>query len=227
MGFPTRLLSKGEELILDLRPHWIAFVPWVALALLVAAADLVLLQFLPADWPSWIEYALLIVGLIVILRYPVPRVVRWSTSHFVVTSKRVIHRSGLLARQSMEIPLANINDVRFHQSLVERMIGAGDLTIESAGERGQETFSDVRRPEFVQKTIYEMSEEAARRSAEAAAPTMQFASPATAARPPTSPASSPAPQLVADEVAKLDDLRRRGIISEEEFARQKARLLGP
>jgi hypothetical protein len=85
----------------------------------------------------------------------------------------------------------------------ERMIGAGDLTLESPGTFGQENFSDVRHPEQVQKTIYEMNEANQRRMA--------------------APAAAPS---LADELAKLDRLRDDGVISNEEFESQKARLLG-
>ena len=105
----------------------------------------------------------------------------------------------------MEIPLENISDVRFNQTVFERAIGAGDLTLESPGTFGQENFSDVRRPERVQKTIYEMNEANRRRMT----------------GPPEGPAS------VADELDKLHRLRHDGVITEQEFETQKARLLGP
>jgi uncharacterized membrane protein YdbT with pleckstrin-like domain len=107
----------------------------------------------------------------------------------------------------MEVPLNRINDVRFQQSILERMVGAGDLVIESAGTQGQEVFSDIRQPEHMQRTIYERAEarEAAGRAPAAPQP----------------PAASP-----TEELARLADLRDRGVLSEEEFQAQKARLLG-
>ena len=103
----------------------------------------------------------------------------------------------------MEIPLENISDVRFSQSVFERMIGGGDLILESAGEFGQQSFTNIRRPEYVQKTIYEMNEANLRR--------MQ--------------APTTAPGSVAEELAKLDRLRDEGILSDAEFEAEKARLL--
>jgi hypothetical protein len=103
----------------------------------------------------------------------------------------------------MEIPLENISDVRFSQGVFERIIGAGDLVLESAGEFGQETFTNIRHPEAVQKTIYEMNESNLRRMQVPAAP----------------------PASIADELAKLDRLRDEGVITEDEFEAQKARLL--
>ena len=76
------------------------------------------------------------------------------TTHFVVTSDRVIFREGVLRRRGIEIPLGRVNNVLFEQSIFERVIGAGDLMMESGGERGQQTFSDVRNPDRVQNVIH-------------------------------------------------------------------------
>jgi uncharacterized membrane protein YdbT with pleckstrin-like domain len=204
MPFPRRLLSEGEELVLDLRPHWIALVMPVLETLVILAAAILALIYMPESWPTWVRWATVIVGIALFAWGPLRRIVAWATSHFVLTSDRVIHRAGWFAKRSMEIPLENISDVRFNQTVFERMIGAGDLTLESPGTFGQENFSDVRHPEQVQKTIYEMNEANQRR----------MAAPASAA------------PSVADELAKLDRLRDDGVISVEEFESQKARLLG-
>ena len=98
------------------------------------------------------------VAVFVLIWFPVRKFIAWVTSYFVVTSDRVIHREGWIAKRSMEIPLEAINDVRFHQGVFERMIGAGDLIISSASEFGREVFGDIRNPEHVQKTIYQQGE---------------------------------------------------------------------
>jgi uncharacterized membrane protein YdbT with pleckstrin-like domain len=202
MAFPRRLLSEGEELVMDLRPHWIALVAPLAETALILAAVVVALVYAPDTWPSWTRWAIVIVGLALFLIHPLRLIVAWATSHFVVTTNRVIHRSGWFAKQSMEIPLENISDVKFTQSVFERVIGAGDLILESPGTFGQEKFGDVRKPERVQKSIYEMTEATQQRRSGA----------------------GPAPSL-ADELAKLDRLRDEGVLSEAEFQAQKARLL--
>ncbi len=205
MGFPRRLLIEGEELVLDLRPHWIALVGPGVVTLLVVAAWAVLLPRVPTGTlHAPLFWALVVAGAAVLLAYPVRRAVRWATSHFVVTSDRVIHREGLVAKSSMEIPLEAINDVRFRQGIFERLIGAGDLVLESAGEHGRQVFSDVRDPEHVQKTIYHQGELNQQRMARGA---------------------PPAPS-VATELERLADLRDRGVLTEEEFRAQKARILG-
>lgn len=203
MPFPRRLLAEGEELVLDLRPHWIALVwPLTEIALDVAGVVLILV-YMPDSWPAWVRWLVVALGAGLIAFSALPKIVAWATSHFVVTTDRVIHREGWFAKRSMEIPLENISDVRFSQSVFERIIGGGDLILESAGEYGQQSFTNIRRPEYVQKTIYEMNEANLRR--------MQ--------------APAPGVGSVADELDKLDRLRDEGLLSDEEFEAQKARLL--
>jgi uncharacterized membrane protein YdbT with pleckstrin-like domain len=202
MAFPRRLLSEGEELVMDLRPHWIALVFPLAETALLVAAVVAALVYVPDSWPAWSRWAIVAAGVVLFLIHPLRRIVAWATSHFVVTSDRVIHRSGWFAKQSMEIPLENISDVKFNQSVFERVIGAGDLILESPGTFGQEVFGDVRKPEHVQKSIYEMTEANQRRM--------------------RGPGQAPS---MADELAKLDRLRDEGVLSEDEFQVQKARLL--
>ena len=204
MPFPRRLLSEGEDLIFDLRPHWIALAFPVAETVLIVIAVALGLAYMPSSWPTWVRWALVAAGLVLFLLHPLRRIVAWATSHFVLTTDRLIHRSGWFAKESMEVPLENINDVRFSQTVFERTIGAGDLRIESAGEFGQQRFTDIRDPEKVQKTIYEANEANQGRM--------------------RGPASSGS---VADELGKLDRLRDEGVITEQEFQAQKARLLNP
>ena len=210
MAFPRRLLADHEELILDLRPHWIALVlPTLAAILILVAEIVIFANFDPPRLVAWIAW---IAGVVLFLAIPVRALLAYVTSHFVVTSDRVIHRSGWLAKRSMEMPLERINDVRFQQSVLERAVGAGDLIIESGGEYGQNHFSDIRHPEDVQKLIYEKSEENQQRMER------------VAEGPDTEPVTTEASPL--DEIERLASMKKRGLISEEEFETQKRRLLG-
>ena len=207
MPFPRRLLMRGEEVLLDLRPHWISLAAPLLVTVLVLVLWLVALPRIAGgegsarDFLLWVTIA---AGL-VILVYPVWAFIRWATSHFVVTTDRVISRHGLLARESMEIPLEAVSDVRFRQGVLERTIGAGDLIFESAGERGRQVFSNVRDPEGVQRTIHEAREANQRRG---------FSGPPRQAR-----------ASVSEELERLADLRDRGVLNEQEFQAEKSRLL--
>ena len=155
MAFPRRLLVEGEELIIDLRPHWIAL---VMPAIATVATIVVMLLLYRAFDVDILDIVVGVAGTLFLLAYPVRRLVDWLTSHFVVTSDRIIHRRGFIAKYSMEVPLEAINDVRFEQGILDRMIGAGTLVVQSASEAGRQVFDHIRSPEDVQKTIYHQGE---------------------------------------------------------------------
>ena len=152
----------------------------------------------------------------------VGRVLRWSTTHFVLTTERLIFRSGVVAKFGREIPLERINDVTFSQSLFERLIGAGDLLLESAGEHGQSRFDNIRDPEAVQLEIYRQMEANDRRRAGYATTQPH---PAVADRTPTPPTRDPRTPSALDDLERLANLRDRGAVTEEEFQRMKRELL--
>ena len=208
MPFPRKLLTSDEEIVLDSRPHWIALVlPVLVTIALIVGVTVALVNIKGGgSGKGVLRWIVLGAALLIFLIYPVRRFIQWATSHFVVTTERLIHRSGLIAKRSMEVPLNRINDVRFNQGVFERMIGAGDLIVESAGERGQEVFDDVRHPEDIQKVIYERAEGYQGRF--------------------TGGPAAQAPPSVAEELQRLADLRDRGTITDAEFQAQKARLLG-
>jgi uncharacterized membrane protein YdbT with pleckstrin-like domain len=234
MAFPKRLLREGEDLVVDLRPHPVAITFQVFVGVLVIVAMILVLINIPNSWASWVRWGTAILALGIIVVVCLPGIVGWLTSHFVVTTERVIHRSGWISKHQTDIPLDRIQNIAFKQSVFERMIGAGDITLESAGDESDTTFQDVRHPEQVQKTIYDLRERDEQRRvqpvpqvAQAPAPSAPPASAATVTAAATGTASygGPPPE-VADELAKLAGLRDRGVISEAEFQAQKARLLG-
>jgi uncharacterized membrane protein YdbT with pleckstrin-like domain len=226
VAFPERLLSEDEELIYDLRPHWLTLVVPVLLTVAVVVAVGAAWVVMPAgDLQQPARLAVGVVGLAVLLATVVGRVLRWATTHFVLTTERLIFRSGVVAKFGREIPLERINDVTFSQSLFERLIGAGDLLVESAGEHGQSRFSNVRDPEAVQLEIYRQMEANDRRRAGYAAtqphhPHPPQPQPVAADRTPTPPTRAP-----LDDLERLANLRDRGAITEEEFQRMKRELL--
>jgi uncharacterized membrane protein YdbT with pleckstrin-like domain len=147
-------------------------------------------------------------GLLLLALLVAGRVLRWLTTHFVLTTERLIFRSGVVAKFGREIPLERINDVTFSQSVFERLIGIGDLVIESAGEHGQSTFSDIRDPEAVQLQIYRQMEANGRRRS-------GYLTAAVPERPPGA----------LTDLERLADLRDRGAVTEEEFQAKKRELL--
>jgi uncharacterized membrane protein YdbT with pleckstrin-like domain len=221
LAFPERLLAEHEELVYDLRPHWLTLVVPVLLTVVVVVAVGAAWVVMPAgDLQEPARLAVGLLGLAVLLVTVAGRVLRWATTHFVLTTDRLIFRSGVVARFGREIPLERINDVTFSQSLFERLVGVGDLLLESAGEQGQSRFSNIRDPEAVQLEIYRQMEANDRRRSGYA--TTQHHPAVTADRTPTPPTRAASP--LAD-LERLADLRDRGAVTEEEFQRMKRELL--
>jgi uncharacterized membrane protein YdbT with pleckstrin-like domain len=203
MAFPTRLLVDGEELVIDLRPHWIALVTPILATIATLVAMIVLYETFEE---RILDTIVGVAGTLFLLAYPVRKLIDWLTSHFVVTSDRIIHRRGFIAKYSMEVPLEAINDVRFDQGILDRIIGAGTLVVQSASEAGRQVFDHIRKPEEVQKTIYHQGELNQQRM--------------------MSGNTGRSSHSATSELERLADLRARGVLTEEEFQAQKRRIIG-
>jgi uncharacterized membrane protein YdbT with pleckstrin-like domain len=224
MAFPRKLLIPGEQLILELRPHFVA----VLLPTIAAVVATILAAWATAKVDGFAQTLVWIGWLVFMVIYPVRRYVWWFTSNFVVTSSRVIHREGFIAKRSMEIPLDKINDVRFEQGIFERIVGAGTLIIQSASESGRNEFSFIRHPEEVQRTIYQESEKDQHQTLRSAVAGSAAPAPPPPTSPPapSAPTTPPAAPSSVTELERLADLRARGVLTQEEFEAQKAKILG-
>ncbi len=206
MAFPRALLAEHERIVFELRPHWVAVVPALLWAALIVLAW-VTLGALTDSGPALL--AVSAGALIALLLLSAVPLLKWSKTLFVLTTDRLITRRGVIARAATEIPLERINDVAFAQSAVERLVGAGDLLIESAGERGQTRITNVKKPEQVQLRIYQATEENGNRMMRSGQPF------------PTPEADS-----IPEQIEALARLRAQGVITEVEFENKKKELLG-
>lgn len=201
-AFPEKLLFDGEVVSVDLKPHWWHFAQPGGATLLTVALWLLSLAGVSGDLGTVLHWVTGIGALYSTMWLSV-RWLQWRSTHFVVTSDRLIYRSGVFAKQGIAIPLERVNNINFQQTIFEKLIRAGDLLIESGGEDGQQRFSDVRKPDEVQRLIHAQIEENGHRVG--------------GGRPVND---------VATQLEKLEGLRDRGSISQDEFDREKRRLLG-
>ncbi|MEX1006267.1 MAG: PH domain-containing protein [Acidimicrobiia bacterium] len=209
MAYPKNLIQDGETLALDLRPHW-----WYFSRNILTGIPLfiVLVLVLNIDNDDVSKYLGWLVGIIVIAwaGWLVLKYFQWTMTYFVVTSRRVIYRTGVLSKRGVEIPLERVNNINFHQRIIDRIIGAGDLDIESAGKDGQSHFDFIRHPDGVQHEIYRQMETRNM-------PQMQ---PSQVVAPAPTPAAS-----VPEQIEQLARLRDQGHISAAEYEQKKAQLL--
>ncbi len=206
MPYPSKLLNDGEEIVLDLRPHWWAVTPRT---ILLVAALVVGAGILTNDLHELVD---LLVALVILaaLGWAAMAWAGWLSTSFTLTTDRLIYRSGILHKSGIEIPITRVNTVMFGQGLFERILGAGDLVIESASEQGQQRFSNVRKPELVQNTIHRQMEASEQRDADRIGGAVRGAGRIS----------------VAEQLEKLSDLHDRGVLSDDEFEQQKRALLG-
>ena len=202
MEYPEHLLTEDEEVIRAFRPHWrLLFIPisWGVLGLAVIIATWVL----PPDI-TIIDWVVTVAAVIFMIRMAFYPLISWFFTGYILTNERLVWRRGVLARKGIEIPLENINDVQFSQTILERILKSGDLLIESAGERGQSRFSDIPHPEAFQSLIYRIREQRS----------LDLSSGHGGSN---------------DGTVKLERLGKMlqdGLISQEEFDAAKAKLLG-
>jgi len=211
MPFPKKLLNSYETVRVDLHPHW-----WYLAKNVFALVGAIIFGIWAlatrddSNADKVIKY--LALGLIVVSAgWLLYRYSKWVTTSFVITSDRVVFRQGLIAKSGIQIPLERVNNVNFHQSIFERMLGAGDLLIESGGEDGQQRFSDISHPDRVTNVIHEAMEENEQRRGGGVPRAQAFAPPSVDA---------------VSQIEKLEGLLQRGSITPEEFEAQKRKLLG-
>ena len=151
MSFPRKLLCPGEEIFLESKPNW-SLLFWPTTFTLVVIAGCVAGFVMWSKAPTYMAWVLLGCGLVA-LGYFAIRYLAWTTTSFVVTSQRIVYRTGVLRRTGREIPIGRVQDVTYHQTILERIVRAGSLTVESAGRQGQDPFPDITRPAEVQSLI--------------------------------------------------------------------------
>lgn len=203
MPFPRRLLNDYESMVLDLHPHWWFYGPQC----LSLFGSMVFTSFVLGKTSGSFETVLmypLFAFIVVVAAWLAVTMVKWRTTYFVVTSHRLIYRQGVMARNGVELPLEKVNNVNFEQGVFERLIGVGTLVIESGGKDGQQRFTHVAQPESVQNIVHS---------------TLQSLTANTFT-------GAPSMRSVANEIEKLEALRDRGTLTDEEFETQKQRLLG-
>ena len=158
MAYPKKLLTEDETVVYDMRPHWrVLFYPALALIAIIFVTVL-LLGWTPSDW-DWARYAILAVAALLFIMWVLVPVVRWATSEYVITNRRIIVRTGIVARQGRDMQLQRINDVHFEYGVVDRVLGCGNLIVESAGETGQLRIKAVPDVELIQREVVRLHEE--------------------------------------------------------------------
>jgi uncharacterized membrane protein YdbT with pleckstrin-like domain len=163
VAYPEKLLANDEKVVEHLHPHWITLVPATLWFLLICAAGGFGIGLTAGHTNGSVQSVLVgiivAVGVILLTWLSFRPWLEWRTTHYVFTTHRVLIRRGVLKRTGRDISLQRINDVGFSQTLWERIVKAGTLTIESAGEKGQEDLHDLPRSDQMQQMLNRLIEE--------------------------------------------------------------------
>src|SRR5690348_4805587 len=167
MPYPDKLLADDEEVVRHLHPHWLTLFWPVVWLLLVVGGTSFGMAVIPAGRQQGVfRLLLLALALVLLLTVVLVPVLRWRTTHYVITTHRLLFRAGVLTRRGRDIGLSRITDVSYRQSLWERLVNSGTLTIESAGEGGATVLERIPDSEGVQQLLNHMIEEDADRRAQ-------------------------------------------------------------
>ncbi|CAM05669.1 PH (Pleckstrin Homology) domain-containing protein [Saccharopolyspora erythraea NRRL 2338] len=154
MAYPDALLGEHEHVVVHKHPHWKMLVlPVLALLVVVGGGSYLAALAAPLSWhlPVWVVLA--VVAAIMVVWFTVAPLLRWRTTHFVITTHRLMVREGVFTRSGVDIPLGRISSVRFRHGLLDRMVGCGTLVVESASDEPLE-FDDIPAVEKVHTLLH-------------------------------------------------------------------------
>jgi membrane protein YdbS with pleckstrin-like domain len=148
---PRRFLNDDEDLLVEMRPHWVFFARPLFTAVVVVAGIIAILVAFPSI-PNWATDVLMVLAVIPVLWF-LGRLLRWRTYTLALTSTRIVVRRGVLGRNTTQIRLQRITEISLSQKLWERVIATGRLIIDVQGEDDAVVLEFVRKPAIVQRVI--------------------------------------------------------------------------
>jgi hypothetical protein len=203
-SYLEHLLGENERIILVTRQHWLVLLGRILAQGVLAVAMAVLITLI---WRIWLPlslvplaYLLLILPLLGMLR----NVTVWRSRKYVVTNWRVIQISGVFNKEVTDSSLDKINDIKLDQSFLGRLFDYGDLEILTASELGVDQFTRISQPIRLKTAMLNAKE------------TLEHGQTGSGRR---------SGLDVAGQIEELGDLRDQGLLTEEEFQQQKARVL--
>lgn len=203
MRLRRAVLNEGETAVLDLRPHWSVLAAPSGSVISSVAVTITVIVLFPSA-PIAVAYVLFSL-IAVSLAWLAVRYVKRETTRFIVSSVRILQSTGVLSKRGQEVPLDRLNDVSYRQSLLGRVLGVGDLVLIPGGEGDRMVFHKVWRPALTQQVIANQIAHLHSRS--------------------TDRAAGRAPLSIPEQIEKLDELCRRGVITRAELDAKKTQLL--
>lgn len=204
MDYIRQLLAQGEKIVLLTRRHWITLLP----VILIDAGLIVVILALSIGL-ALLSPPLPLLGLLLLLvpiAHLASRLIVWWNIQYIVTNRRVMEVRGVFQKHVSDSSLEKVNDVVMEQSALGRTLDYGDVRIITGSDIGVNLFRRIAHPIRFKVAMLDQKSDLSRGLQKETS-------------------SDIAPQDVPDLLAKLDELRRQGVLTEEEFSRQKQQLL--
>jgi uncharacterized membrane protein YdbT with pleckstrin-like domain len=159
VAYPDSLLADDERVVKHLHPHWITLVwPTVLLIVIVALGSFLAAIFPGGGLQAPGRIAIGVIAILALVAAVLVPYLRWRTTHYVLTTHRLMTRVGVLNHTGRDIPLNRINNAMYEQSFFERVVNSGTLVVESAGEDGQQVFRNIPDADQTQQLINRLVE---------------------------------------------------------------------
>ena len=219
MGYLEDLMGKNEKIVLTTRQHWIMIIGSLLLnGFFILVLWGVGLALIPLSTPflgplNWLPFAVTCL----ISLFPFVRLfldwLHWWNDIYAVTNRRIIQISGIINKHTIDSSLEKINDLVLNQSILGRMLGYGDLEILTGSEIGVNVLRRISEPVRFKTEMLNQKEGMNEMDA--------FESKAKRTLTAEAPTAGDIPELIGE----LDELRKKGLISDAEFQEKKAKLL--
>lgn len=228
MPYPARLLTEGEEILFESRPHWIALRDEIGYTLAWLALWVIWVPWLDVALDEWIAW-LLTLGWLGLVG---TGVARWYGTSLIVTTGRLIYRKGLFEKSSHDKELSRLLDIGYRQSFLQRLFGAGDLIVDSGGHDGKTLVADVSDPvKLIDLLTVAQGGTGGRPATRTASrlpgePALNDDAPPPPRNPPNRAQITPRWQTSrAEQLDILARLHTEGKLTDEEFLSEKRRVL--
>jgi uncharacterized membrane protein YdbT with pleckstrin-like domain len=200
-SYVQSMLGKNEHVVLATRQHWFvlfsAITAEIIISLVIIAGVSAATLYFP---PAAFGFVLVFLPIISALR----DTLIWNNHEYLVTNRRVIQISGIFNKNVVDSSLEKVNDVKMSQSVFGRLFDYGDVEILTASETGDNLFRRIGDPVKFKTAMLNAKEQ------------MGYSE---------SGAHAQHAESIPAQIAELDELRKKGIVTEAEFQKKKAELL--
>ncbi len=215
MTYLDKLMARNEKVVLMARQHWIVLLPQLlidgVIALALVAATVVGAVALPP--PARPFSPLLLILLVLPLVHFVNTYLQWWNEQYVVTNRRVMQIEGVFNKHVSDSSLEKVNDVVMEQSALGRLLNYGDIEIITGSDVGVNLLHRITNPIRFKTEMLNQKE------------AMGILSDVTDKTKRVLEGPAPSQGDIPELIAELDELRQKGVISEQEFLAKKAELL--